>query len=109
MRLERRLPRSALRLAALFYRSRAGVTPPNIRLAVEGDRVELALDEEWLAEHPLTAAALENEAFEWKGLGRQVDRDPGPRARPRRRAACRLNMAAREGQQLRIRLSSSPS
>ena len=66
---ERRLPALALRLAALFYRSRAGVTPPNIRLAVEGDRVELALDEEWLAEHPLTAAALENEAFEWKGLG----------------------------------------
>ena len=66
---ERLLPALALRLAALFYRSRAGVTPPDIRLAVAGGRVEIALDEGWLAEHPLTATALENEVVEWKGLG----------------------------------------
>jgi exopolyphosphatase/guanosine-5'-triphosphate,3'-diphosphate pyrophosphatase len=66
---ERLLPTLALRLAALFYRSRAAVTPPDIRLAVDGARVEIALDEGWLAAHPLTAAALENEVVEWKGLG----------------------------------------
>jgi exopolyphosphatase/guanosine-5'-triphosphate,3'-diphosphate pyrophosphatase len=66
---ERVMPALALRLAALFYRSRAGVTPPDIRLAVAGSKVEIALSESWLAEHPLTAAALETEAIEWKGLG----------------------------------------
>ncbi|MFO1206066.1 MAG: exopolyphosphatase [Burkholderiales bacterium] len=66
---ERLLPTLALRLAALFYRSRVGVTPPDIRLTVAGQRIEIALDEGWLAEHPLTAAALENEIAEWKTLG----------------------------------------
>lgn len=66
---ERLLPTLALRLATLFYRSRVGVTPPDIRLSVAGQRVEVALDESWLALHPLTAAALETEIVEWKSLG----------------------------------------
>ena len=66
---DRWLPALALRLAALFYRSRAGVSPPRIGLAVNGDRAEITLDQGWLGEHPLTAAALENEMSEWKELG----------------------------------------
>jgi exopolyphosphatase/guanosine-5'-triphosphate,3'-diphosphate pyrophosphatase len=66
---ERLLPTLALRLAALFYRSRTGVTPPDIRLTAAGQRVEIALDESWLTAHPLTAAALETEVVEWKNLG----------------------------------------
>jgi exopolyphosphatase/guanosine-5'-triphosphate,3'-diphosphate pyrophosphatase len=66
---ERLRPALALRLAALFYRARAAVTPPDIQLAVDGSRVEVALDEGWLAAHPLSAAALENEIAEWKNLG----------------------------------------
>jgi exopolyphosphatase/guanosine-5'-triphosphate,3'-diphosphate pyrophosphatase len=66
---EQLLPTLALRLAALFYRSRTGVTPPDIRLTVSGQRIEVALADGWLAEHPLTAAALETEVAEWKSLG----------------------------------------
>jgi exopolyphosphatase/guanosine-5'-triphosphate,3'-diphosphate pyrophosphatase len=84
---ERLLPALALRLAALFYRSRAGVTPPDIQLAVAGARVEVALDEGWLAEHPLTAAALETEAAEYRGLGVKMTVTPIPLSVPRTAAA----------------------
>ena len=73
---EDRLPTLALRLAALFCRSRAGVVPPRVRLSVEGDKVEITLDEKWLAAHPLTAAALETEVLEWKGLGVKLTVNP---------------------------------
>lgn len=69
---ERLLPALALRLAALFFRSRLGVTPPDIRLTAAGQRIEVALDEGWLAAHPLTAAALETEVVEWKSVGMRM-------------------------------------
>ncbi len=49
-----------------------------------GQRVEIALDEDWLAAHPLTAAALDNEVVEWKSLGIRmtVAPDHGPRPQP---------------------------
>jgi exopolyphosphatase/guanosine-5'-triphosphate,3'-diphosphate pyrophosphatase len=84
---ERLLPALALRLSALFYRSRAGVTPPDIQLSVAGNRVEVALSEGWLAEHPLTATALENEVGEWKFLGIRLTVAPIPVRAPSAAAA----------------------
>jgi exopolyphosphatase/guanosine-5'-triphosphate,3'-diphosphate pyrophosphatase len=73
---ERWLAALALRLAALFYRSRAGVTPPRIGIRVSADRVEITLDHGWLSEHPLTAVALEQEEKEWKELGIRLTATP---------------------------------
>lgn len=59
----------ALRLAALFYRSRTDIELPEIRLGWHGSGFELALSKDWLTRNPLTETALENEAREWKGAG----------------------------------------
>jgi len=75
---DRLLPTLALRLAALFYRARAAVRPPAMQLTAAGNRVEIALDASWLAQHPLTAAALDNEVVEWKGLGIRLTVAPTP-------------------------------
>jgi exopolyphosphatase/guanosine-5'-triphosphate,3'-diphosphate pyrophosphatase len=59
----------ALRLAALFYRSRTDIELPEIRLGWHGSGFELDMSKNWLARNPLTETALENEAIEWKGAG----------------------------------------
>jgi exopolyphosphatase/guanosine-5'-triphosphate,3'-diphosphate pyrophosphatase len=66
----------ALRLAVLFHRRRTttGLTPP--QLVCEGRRFRLAIDRRWLAQHPLTAAALREEAREWEKIGYDL-RVPG--------------------------------
>ncbi len=62
----------ALRLAALVYRSRRELKLPAFTLAVRKNSVELRIDEAWLDEHPLTAAALESERNEWKKVELRV-------------------------------------
>jgi exopolyphosphatase/guanosine-5'-triphosphate,3'-diphosphate pyrophosphatase len=55
----------ALRLAALFYRSRADVNLPNLQLKLQGRKLRLTVDSGWLARNPLTATALHEEVREW--------------------------------------------
>lgn len=59
----------ALRLAVLFYRSRADVVLPELSLTCQGSSWRLALSEEWLADNPLTATALEEEQSDLKAVG----------------------------------------
>lgn len=59
----------ALRLAALFHRSRSEVRLPTIRAARRQSTFTVEVDEKWLADNPLTAAELRDEIRAWKGLG----------------------------------------
>ncbi|WP_308419410.1 Ppx/GppA phosphatase family protein [Chitinibacter fontanus] len=59
----------ALRLAVLFYRSRLDETPPEIDLIRQTEGYTLTLDAAWLASHPLTAFALNEETIAWQNIG----------------------------------------
>lgn len=59
----------ALRLAALFHLSRADVVLSAVECRGTEDGYQLLLPRIWLAEHPLTEAALDAEADEWKSIG----------------------------------------
>ena len=59
----------ALRLAVLFYRSRADVALPELRLGCRDLACQLSLAAEWLADNPLTATALEEEMEDLKAVG----------------------------------------
>lgn len=59
----------ALRLAALFYRSRTEAELPAIRLSMRNGKISLALPRAWLRQNPLTETLLENEAREWESAG----------------------------------------
>lgn len=58
-----------LRLAVLFNRSRKQEAAAQMRLAVTGRRLELALPARWLRSNPLTAADLEQECRHLAGAG----------------------------------------
>ena len=66
----------ALRLAVLFYRGRIDVALPSIGAKAQGRKFRVALDAEWLARNPLTAAALREEMLEWDKIGGEL-RVPG--------------------------------
>ncbi len=59
----------ALRLAALFYRNRSDIELPDMRGRFSGTKFYLLLSPDWLAQNPLTEAALQEEAKQWKELG----------------------------------------
>jgi exopolyphosphatase/guanosine-5'-triphosphate,3'-diphosphate pyrophosphatase len=63
----------ALRLAVLFYRSRADTQLPALEAHCDGRAFALRLDPAWVQASPLTAAALKEEAREWKKLGVALD------------------------------------
>jgi exopolyphosphatase/guanosine-5'-triphosphate,3'-diphosphate pyrophosphatase len=63
----------ALRLSALFCRSRGHVVQPEIRARATDRGFELALPGAWLEQHPLTEAALEAEADEWRAVGLELE------------------------------------
>jgi len=63
----------ALRLAALFYRSRTDAPLPAIETHWEGSNYRLKLDVDWLKDNPLTAAALREETREWRKLGVELE------------------------------------
>ena len=65
-----------LRLAALFFRHRADMQLPSIDCRATGSGFEIALPAPWLEAHPLTAAALEDEAEEWKAFGLKLEIEP---------------------------------
>lgn len=70
-----------LRLAALFFRHRADMQLPPIECRATGSGFEIALPAPWLDAHPLTAAALESEAEEWKAFGLKLEIEPAAAAR----------------------------
>jgi exopolyphosphatase/guanosine-5'-triphosphate,3'-diphosphate pyrophosphatase len=59
----------ALRTAALFTRSRGDIGLPQLASRASGAGFELALPAGWLERHPLTEAALEKDAEEWRAAG----------------------------------------
>jgi exopolyphosphatase/guanosine-5'-triphosphate,3'-diphosphate pyrophosphatase len=63
----------ALRLAALFYRSRTEVRLPGITAKAKGRIFRVKLSRDWLKRNPLTVAALRDEVEEWDACGCQLD------------------------------------
>ena len=59
----------ALRLAALFHRSRADIAPPALQAKRQGKKIRLSLGSAWLARNTLTATALADEIREWEKIG----------------------------------------
>ncbi|HEY0666199.1 MAG TPA: exopolyphosphatase [Gallionella sp.] len=59
----------SLRLAVLFHRNRSDIELPKLQGRFSGTKFHLTLDAEWLAQNPLTEAALQEEARQWKALG----------------------------------------
>jgi exopolyphosphatase/guanosine-5'-triphosphate,3'-diphosphate pyrophosphatase len=59
----------ALRLASLLHRSRDGVALPSFRIKAVAEGFVLDLQNDWLAEHPLTAMALSEEVGAWQKVG----------------------------------------
>ena len=62
-----------LRVAALLYRSRVDVSLPRIAARATDSGFSLGLPAGWLDAHPLTAAALESEAEDWRAVGLRFD------------------------------------
>jgi exopolyphosphatase/guanosine-5'-triphosphate,3'-diphosphate pyrophosphatase len=59
----------ALRLAVLLNRRRANRAAPPVALTREDGRFHLAVDQAWLAQHPLSETALDNEVGQWNAIG----------------------------------------
>jgi exopolyphosphatase/guanosine-5'-triphosphate,3'-diphosphate pyrophosphatase len=59
----------ALRLAALFHRSRADIVLPALQAKRQGRKIRLSLGSAWLARNTLTATALSDEIREWDKIG----------------------------------------
>lgn len=66
----------ALRVAALVYRSRVELDLPALGCRSTDSGFALTVPARWLEAHPLTAAALEAEAEEWRTLGMRLDVRP---------------------------------
>jgi exopolyphosphatase/guanosine-5'-triphosphate,3'-diphosphate pyrophosphatase len=64
---------AAMRLAALFYRSRVNASVPAIEAHCKSSSFRITLDVQWLRENPLTAAALAEEVLEWRKLAIQLE------------------------------------
>jgi exopolyphosphatase/guanosine-5'-triphosphate,3'-diphosphate pyrophosphatase len=62
-----------LRIAVLLYRSRVELELPRIAARATDSGYQLAIPAQWLEAHPLTAAALEAEAEEWRNVGLRFD------------------------------------
>lgn len=63
----------ALRLAALLCCSRGDIALPRFTCRTTDAGYQMVLPRGWLEAHPLTEAALEEEAAEWRALGIRVD------------------------------------
>ena len=62
-----------LRVAVLIYRSRVELELPRFAARATDSGYQLAVPAQWLEAHPLTAAALEAEAEEWRNVGLRFD------------------------------------
>jgi exopolyphosphatase/guanosine-5'-triphosphate,3'-diphosphate pyrophosphatase len=63
----------ALRTATLFIRSRGDVELPELRCRAVAAGFKLALPGAWLEAHPLTEAALDRDADEWRAVGLELE------------------------------------
>lgn len=63
----------ALRLAVLIYLSRGDVAAPPLGCRSSDTGYTVSLPRAWLDEHPLTEAALGDEAEQWRALGIRFD------------------------------------
>ena len=63
----------ALRIAALFCRSRNEIRFPKFIAGSTDTGFQLALPADWREAHPMTQAALEEEAQEWAVLGMKLE------------------------------------
>ncbi len=61
-----------LRLAAVLHRARDDAPLPAVALRRNERGFQLAVDAAWLEASPLTAAALDEEARQWTGLGMEL-------------------------------------
>ena len=61
-----------LRLAVLLHRARDGEISPTLHLQVDGDRLTLSFDPDWLQARTLLRADLEGEVEDMRGLGMQL-------------------------------------
>ncbi len=59
----------ALRLAVIFCHARRALEPPRWTLRASRGAIELGVDADWLARHPLTQHLLEEEAAQWEKVG----------------------------------------
>jgi exopolyphosphatase/guanosine-5'-triphosphate,3'-diphosphate pyrophosphatase len=66
----------ALRLAAMFYRSRTDIELPAIEARAVRGEYRLKLEPHWLADNPLTAALLREEIAQWRKVGITLDVRP---------------------------------
>ncbi len=62
----------ALRIAALLHRSRDDAAEAPVTAGVTPTGFVLTLDADWLKSSPLTAAALDDDAKQWAGLGSEL-------------------------------------
>jgi exopolyphosphatase/guanosine-5'-triphosphate,3'-diphosphate pyrophosphatase len=70
-----------VRIATLFHRSRVDIALPPIGCKETDSGFQLTLPRRWLDDHPLTAAALESEADEWRALGMRLELKASPAER----------------------------
>jgi len=63
----------ALRLAALFCLSRRDLELPALVCKSSKNGFQLALPRAWLEEHPMTEAALDSEAAQWRSVGMKLE------------------------------------
>lgn len=63
----------ALRLAALLYLSRGDIALPPLACKTTDAGYQVALPRDWLEAHPLTEAALQEEAGEWRNQGIRME------------------------------------
>ncbi len=63
----------ALRVASLILRRRADDRLPFLRVAADAGDFAIDLPQSWLDENPLSAAALETEADQWKAVGMKLE------------------------------------
>jgi exopolyphosphatase/guanosine-5'-triphosphate,3'-diphosphate pyrophosphatase len=63
----------ALRLAVLLCLSRRDLAPPALVCKSSKNGFQLALPRAWLEEHPMTEAALDSEADQWRSVGMKLE------------------------------------
>ena len=73
LRLQARRLTVLLRLSVLLNRNRDPESVPTPKLSVQGNRLELTFDREWLAAHPLVHADLEGEQRMLKPIGFRLE------------------------------------
>jgi exopolyphosphatase/guanosine-5'-triphosphate,3'-diphosphate pyrophosphatase len=59
----------SLRLAVLLHRNRSDIELPKLQGRFSGTKFFLTMEADWLAQNPLTEAALQDEVKQWKALG----------------------------------------